>query len=514
VFGGTAYLLRRYYEHQAYQASITPLQPLIVEEMEAEEEERFVHPFELSPWYWQAYFKLKRVMFLVANFFPCGLVGSLMIVSDNPRLREYWLTLLVSSIETAGCSFQKLAQWVSMRPDMFPEDVIVALAHMRTDSPQHSFEHTREAIRASFGKEIEEIFEEFDSEPVASGSVAQVHRGRLRESYAIEAGIVGCEVAVKIRHPAVVAETFADMDILFDFMESGWLPTMVPFPKEKVVRMMQSQINLEHEALNLAKFSMNFRKECDAGGIGFPQVCTNLLSQGVLVESWSPGVCVENLSKLGENFQEVCQSVIGEVQDEISLGKKKLAEKIFDINVKMFLRDNLVHGDLHGGNLLVDDKGTCVVIDAGLVSSLSVELRPTFDRFLYSVCVGDTRDSIDTLLLMGHFRGDDDKTDVSLRAKAQKAMFESAIEDCLTKHVTNPMKADSKAPIELGDLFGSIFKTMNTHDFRFNGECASALMCMSLAEGVIRSLDPEFDVARRAVPYFMRYTAKDMVLGM
>ena len=85
------------------------------------------------------------------------------MVTKSETLREYWLDLLVSTLEKAGCTFQKFGQWLSMRPDMFPKDVIDALSKLRCEAPPHDMKHTRAEIVSSFGKELEEIFEFFDS---------------------------------------------------------------------------------------------------------------------------------------------------------------------------------------------------------------------------------------------------------------------------------------------------------------------------------------------------------------
>jgi hypothetical protein len=81
------------------------------------------------------------------------------------------------SCPQAGCCFMKLGQWISMRPDMFPADVVRAMARLRSGVPPHPFEATREAIRESFGKDIDEMFEHFENEAIASGTVAQVGAG-------------------------------------------------------------------------------------------------------------------------------------------------------------------------------------------------------------------------------------------------------------------------------------------------------------------------------------------------
>lgn len=87
------------------------------------------------------------------------------------------LNLPLSCVQKAGCSFQKIGQWLSMRPDVCPPDFIAALGKLRTSTPSHSFEATEAAVRVAFQCErLSDIFDEFDHEPVASGSVAQVHR--------------------------------------------------------------------------------------------------------------------------------------------------------------------------------------------------------------------------------------------------------------------------------------------------------------------------------------------------
>jgi len=85
-------------------------------------------------------------------------------------LDKRYLALLVSTLERAGAGFQKLGQWMSMRPDQFDEAIIEALSSLRDDGPRHSFAHTRDLVEAAFGCGLEQMFERFDQLPVASGS--------------------------------------------------------------------------------------------------------------------------------------------------------------------------------------------------------------------------------------------------------------------------------------------------------------------------------------------------------
>ena len=76
-------------------------------------------------------------------------------------------------------AFIKWGQWGATRPDLFPADLCATLARLHTSAPAHDFAHTRAAVEGAFRRPLEELFDEFDAAPVASGSIAQVHRAVL-----------------------------------------------------------------------------------------------------------------------------------------------------------------------------------------------------------------------------------------------------------------------------------------------------------------------------------------------
>lgn len=91
-------------------------------------------------------------------------------------------------------------QWASTRPDMFPRDFCTVLERLQTGAPSHPPPLSRAAIEAAFGLPLDELFEEFEDEPVASGSIAQIHRAKLHPELAARFGVTkGKHVAVKVR---------------------------------------------------------------------------------------------------------------------------------------------------------------------------------------------------------------------------------------------------------------------------------------------------------------------------
>ena len=113
------------------------------------------------------------------------------------------------------------------------------------------------------------------------------------------------------------------------------------------------QVDLKWEAYNLQLFARNFHGETD---IKFPAVSAGLVSDCVMIESWINGKVVQDIfTELGAGFIAVerkAEDAIQAFSEEMVATKKKLAKVVLDMNMKMFLRDNYVHGDLHGGNLV------------------------------------------------------------------------------------------------------------------------------------------------------------------
>ena len=87
--------------------------------------------YEHKSWFVQIFYRVVRTLYIGWLFTPLTLVSLLVLFSESITLREYWLGLLVKTLEQAGCTFQKYAQICSMRPDMFAADVIEALSTLR-----------------------------------------------------------------------------------------------------------------------------------------------------------------------------------------------------------------------------------------------------------------------------------------------------------------------------------------------------------------------------------------------
>jgi aarF domain-containing kinase len=470
--------------------------------------EAFEHPHRRLPWYRQVLLTARRIMYLTYLFVPCTAVSAAAYITNSDRLREYSIRLLVRTFEQAGCSFLKFGQWMSMRPDMIPADFVEALKTLCDASPEHEFSHTRRIIQESFGRDIEDIFESFDELPVASGSVAQVHRARLKSAYKLGDGTV--DVAVKVRHPSVADETFVDLDILYVFCDALARFThifTVPFDREDFSRRVQTQIDFKWEAYNLRRFANNFRKEVKQGTLIFPSLSKELLSPSILVESWASGNAMSQLfSKVGDGFVELvdgAKDLKKEWGEKLLQKKAKLAETLFDLQMKMILRDNHAHGDLHGGNVMYNGQSnTITVLDAGMATSLGEDVLDSFQDFLVSMAEGNAERMTDLLLSFV-----DKRNSTAVRDwDAESFRFFGSVQSEVDKWIDKTTgKAPDGGPISIGDLMGGILFKMNYHGLSLRGDIAGQMISFSITEGLIRQLDPPFDVVSSAKPYLLRY---------
>mmetsp|Transcript_5929 Transcript_5929/g.9177 ORF Transcript_5929/g.9177 Transcript_5929/m.9177 type:complete len:184 (-) Transcript_5929:7-558(-) len=175
------------------------------------------------------------------------------------------------------------------------------------------------------------------------------------------------------------------------------------------------------------------------------------------------------------------------------------------MTIKMFLRDNLAHGDLHGGNVMFDPVGlTCTILDAGITSSVEQDAQSSFGLFLYSLCSGNVDGMMSSVYQFGT-TGD-----------SSGGMASIEVQQGVRRDLEVGVKkwyGDVDSLVSLGDMAGHILYALRRHGVELRSDISSALASMSIAEGLIRSLDPDFDMVTNAMPYFLRYRDSNIVRG-
>lgn len=235
-----------------------------------------------------------RALYLAILFSPCIIMAPF-VDYFGPQYRNLWLQVVHGTLERAGPAFIKWGQWAATRPDLFARDLCTKLSELHTKAPEHSFAYSKKTIEKAFGRRLSEIFEDFEESPVASGSIAQVHRASLKIRYPGQK-VKPSVVAVKVRHPGVGESIRRDFVIMnFVAKISNFIPTVRWLRLDESVQQfavfMMSQVDLAREAAHLSRFIYNFRWWKD---VSFPKPVYPLVHPAVLVETYEQGECVSH----------------------------------------------------------------------------------------------------------------------------------------------------------------------------------------------------------------------------
>ncbi|KAF7803569.1 putative serine/threonine-protein kinase abkC isoform X1 [Senna tora] len=338
---------------------------------------------------------LVRALYLAMLFSPSIIMAPL---ADyfGPKFRKKWLKIVHRTLEKAGPAFIKWGQWAATRPDLFPQDLCAKLAELHTKAPEHSFSYTKKTIEKSFGRKISEIFENFEEVPVASGSIAQVHRASLKYRYPGQQG-KPLVVAVKVRHPGVGESIRRDFVIINTVAKiSNLIPTLRWLRLDESVQQfavfMMSQVDLAREAAHLSRFIYNFRQWRN---VSFPKPVYPLVHPAVLVETYEQGECVSHYVDDLQGHERI---------------KSALAHIGTHALLKMLLVDNFIHADMHPGNILVrvaessprkrlfKSKPHVIFLDVGMTAELSGSDRINLVEFFKAVARRDGRTAAECTL--------------------------------------------------------------------------------------------------------------------
>lgn len=376
------------------------------------------------------------------------------IPGDAAERREHARELRLA-LEEAGVAFVKMGQVLSTRPEIVTPEYILELTRLQEQAEPLPSDVVRQAFEESTGVPLEEAFEHFDDEPLASASIAQVHRARLHG---------GREVAVKIQRPGIAPVVERDLDIARRIALSvekaspdggtlGAVDLVDGFAAN-----LREELDFTREARNLAAIAVGLARHDD--GVVVPWH-SDLSTREVLIMEELPGRTLAT-----EGFLQALPV------DE----RREIADRLFRSLLNQILVDGIFHADPHPGNIMILPDGTVALIDLGSVGRLTKDDRQGLMHLLHAVQVQDAEMLTDAILQVV------DRSDNLEVDRLQRA---------LGAFMTARTGPGARADME---MFGSLTRLLARFDLRVPPNLAGAFRAIATFEGTLRALDPEFDV--------------------
>jgi ubiquinone biosynthesis protein len=400
-----------------------------------------------------------------------ALAGWLVFEWRRPSSRRGISRRLRKAFEHLGSSYVKLGQIVSGGEGLFPDELVAEFKLLRDQVPPEPFDEVRAVIEVELGGSLEQLFAWFDPTPIAAASIAQVHAARLH---------TGEQVVVKVQRPRV-AQLFRD-----DIAALTWIapylvgripvaalanpPALVELFAETVIE----ELDFRLEAQNMLDIA-EVLATTNQRSIIVPRPHPTLVSRRVLVMERLSGFAfddVESMRNAGIDTHALLQAgLIASLEGAMIYG--------------------VFHGDLHGGNLVVQPDGTTALFDFGMTGRLTEFQRVAFMRLLMFGTTGDQRAQLAALRDLGAF-----PPDVDLEQLAADLQIDGPVKD------PTQMSADDLM-LEMRD----VTKKLLAHGARVPKELMLFVKNTMFLNSATAVLAPDLDMIQQMMAIYMYFAS-------
>ncbi|OMO91112.1 Beta-lactamase-related protein, partial [Corchorus olitorius] len=269
----------------------------------------------------------------------------------------------------------KLGQYLSTRADVLPEAYISLLKQLQDSLPPRPIKEVRQTIQKEFGKTMDALFADFVEEPLATASIAQVHRAKL---------INGQEVVVKVQHEgikAIILEDLKNAKSIVDWI--AWAEPQFDFNPmiDEWCKEAPKELDFNHEAENTRTVSRNLgckrlrdeNKSSNQVNVLIPDVIQS--TKSVLILEYMDGIRLNDIASL----------------EAFGVDKQKIVEEITRAYAHQIYVDGFFNGDPHPGNFLVSKEAPHrpILLDFGLTKKLSSSVKQALAKMFLASAEGD-----------------------------------------------------------------------------------------------------------------------------
>ncbi|MDR1423925.1 MAG: ubiquinone biosynthesis regulatory protein kinase UbiB [Azoarcus sp.] len=424
--------------------------------------------------------RLLRLARIIAISLRFGLDRIVLEADSSGRLVRVWSKVffwrhfneprgvrLRRALESLGPIFIKFGQMLSTRRDLLPTDLADELALLQDRVPPFPSDEALALLEAFYGRPIDAVFRQFEREPVASASVAQVHFAVLPD---------GTEVAVKVLRPGIGRVIAHDLDLMETgaaLLEKAWPESRRLKPREVVAefgKTLHDELDLMREAANCAQLRRNFK---DSGLLIVPEAYWDWCGPSVMVMERMTGTPISQIPTL--------------IEQGIDL--KELSRAGVEIFFTQVFRDGFFHADMHPGNIFVCRDGRYMALDFGIMGTLNDVDKDYLARNFLAFFKRDYKQvaiaHIEAGWVPPHTRVDE---------------LEAAIRTVCEPIFDRPLK-----DISFGKTLLRLFQTARRFEMEVQPQLVLLQKTLLNIEGLGRQLDPELDLWTTAKPFLERW---------
>jgi predicted unusual protein kinase regulating ubiquinone biosynthesis (AarF/ABC1/UbiB family) len=378
-----------------------------------------------------------------------------------------------------GPVYIKLGQLMSTRPDLIPPDYIQALSALQSKVPPVPWSQVELVIRQNLPQPPEEIFSDIDPEPLAAGSMAQVHRARLQD---------GRDVVMKVQRPGIEALVERDVELIKTVAK---LVSSTDFGKSYDVvgladefgRALYAELDFTKEANYTDKLRQNLGASpwFDPEQLKVPTIEHHLSNRRILVMEWLEGVPLLS-AQLPQGEAEASE-------------RKRLTTMIFRAFFQQFLSDGFFHADPHPGNIFYLNDGRLALLDCGMVGSLDPRTRSALTEMLLAIVNADASRCAQLSLQLA-----EPTQHVDL------ARLEGDYERLLRRYYNL-----SLSELNTSEAFYELLQAARCNHLRWPGNIGLFAKSLGNLEGVARQFYPSVNVLEEVTPLMTDVFRKELI---
>jgi ubiquinone biosynthesis protein len=371
------------------------------------------------------------------------------------------------AFEELGPSFIKLAQILSTRPDLITRQFADEFKKLQDNVPPFPIAEVISIIEQETGLPIDGVFLNFDYEPIAAASIAQVHHGTL---------IDGSDVIIKVQRPGIEKQIETDISILSSVAQLmvKYIPESIFYNPVGIIdefaRTVRKELAFTEEARNCVRFGRNFDKHPD---VHIPKVFSDYTTDKILVLEMIHGVRIDDIDGI----------------TKLGLDRKKLARVGVDAYFKQVLEDGFFHADPHAGNIFAMPDGRIGFMDFGIVGRVLPEMREIMANTFLALIHKDFDRLIDQYIELG-------LVPEQIDIESFRREFKTDLADFL-----EPLYGLTLSELNFAEYMDTLTHLAIKHKLKIPSDLILVNKAMLILESIGRELDPRFDFIAAAEPY-------------